>query len=64
MEANEISDYISNIKKSISTKVPEDKIEIIMVDISNYFFSNWVDNPKFLLDDLDIENLIRKNIND
>lgn len=64
MEANEISDYISNIKKSISTKVPEDKIEVIMVDISNYFFSNWVDNPKFLLDDLDIENLIRKNIND
>ena len=38
MEANEISDYISNIKKSISTKVPEDKIETIMVDISNYFF--------------------------
>jgi len=64
MEANEISDYISNIKKSISTKVPEDKIEVIMVDISNYFFSNWVDNPEFLLDDLDIENLIRKNIND
>jgi len=64
MEANEISDYISNIKKSISTKVPEDKIEAIMVDISNYFFSNWVDNPEFLLDDLDIENLIRKNISD
>ena len=64
MEANEISDYINNIKKSLSTKVPEDKIEVIMVDISNYFFSNWVDNPEFLLDDLDIENLIRKNIND
>lgn len=64
MEANEISDYISNIKKNLSTKVPEDKIEVIMVDISNYFFSNWIDNPEFLLDDLDIENLIRKNIND
>lgn len=64
METSEISGYIRNIKKSLSNRIPKENIEKAMVDISNYFLSNWVVNNDFLLDNSDIERLVNKYVSD
>jgi hypothetical protein len=64
VETSEISGYIRNIKKSLSNRIPKENIEKAMVDISNYFLSNWVVNNDFLLDNSDIERLVNKYVSD
>lgn len=64
MKSSEIGDYIKNIKKSLSSRIPKENLEKAMVDISNYFLSGWVIDNDFLLGNVDIERLIEKYIND
>ncbi len=64
METSEIGSYIRNIEKSLSNRIPKENIEKAMVDISNYFLSNWVVNNDFLLDNSDIERLVDKYVSD
>jgi len=64
MKPNDIGPYIESLKNSVSKVLPEKNVENAMVDISNYFLSRWVINNDFLLDKSDINNLIKKYIND
>lgn len=64
MKTSDISDYIKTIRKSLSNRVPKKNLEKAMVDISNYFLSNWVIDNEFLMDNSDIERLIESYIND
>ena len=64
MKPNDIGPYIESLKNSVSKVLPEKNVENAMVDISNYFLSRLVINNDFLLDKSDINNLIKKYIND
>lgn len=64
MKPNDIGPYIESLKNSVSKILPEKNIENAMVDISNYFLSRWVIDNNFLLSKSDINNLVKKYIND
>lgn len=64
MKTSDIGGYIKNIRKILSNRIPKKKLEEAMVDISNYFLSNWVIDNDFLLDSSDIEHLIERYVND
>jgi len=64
MKPNDIGPYIESLKNSVSKILPEKNIENAMVDISNYFLSRWVIDNNFLLSKSDINNLLKKYIND
>mgnify|MGYP003116583430 FL=1 len=64
MNPNDIGPYIESLKSSVSKILPEKNIENAMVDISNYFLSRWVIDNNFLLSKSDINNLVKKYIND
>jgi hypothetical protein len=64
VKTSDIGGYIKNIRKILSNRIPKKKLEEAMVDISNYFLSNWVIDNDFLLDSSDIEHLIERYVND
>jgi len=64
VKTSDIGGYIKNIRKNLSNRIPKKKLEEAMVDISNYFLSNWVIDNDFLLDSSDIEHLIERYVND
>tara|TARA_R100001510_G_C7644258_1_gene201722 strand:- start:47 stop:241 length:195 start_codon:yes stop_codon:yes gene_type:complete len=64
MKPNDIGPYIESLKNSVSKILPKKNIENAMVDISNYFLSRWVIDNNFLLSKSDINNIVKKYIND